>query len=342
MRLEQKDLEAAAKEGLITQEQAKKVWMYCQKAHADTPQFHFSHVLYYLGGLLAISAVTLYVTRAWDTLVGMPLFLMSSLLFIFGILLTQYFLGKKLRVPAGILSAFSLAVVPLAVYNIQVWMGFSPLEKYDYADFHYWVNWYWIPMELATVLAGLILLYFYRFSFLLFPVAIVLWYMSMDLWPLLLKLEEFSYQLHAELTMYFGLLTLITAIYVDFKFDDNKQDYAFWLYIAGVLIFWGGLTNQNSDSELSKFFYCMINVAMILVSVFLDRRVFAIFGALGVLLYLGHLAFTIFADSLSFPLVLVFLGLIIMALGVTWPRLRKKLLNYFRPYIPMKVLNRMK
>ena len=130
------------------------------------------------------------------------------------------------------------------------------------------------------------------------------------------------------------------AIYLDFKYHERK-DYAFWLYIFGVMTFWGGLTCQQSTSELSKFFYCLINIAMILISVFLNRRVFAVFGALGVLGYLGHLAFTVFEDSLGFPLVLVFLGIGIIFAATRWPRMEEKLLNYFRPYIPEKILKRM-
>ena len=59
MQLNKKDLEAAAKAGIITDQQATKVWSFFQKQHKDTPQFQFAHVLYYFGGMLAIAAVTL-------------------------------------------------------------------------------------------------------------------------------------------------------------------------------------------------------------------------------------------------------------------------------------------
>ncbi len=341
MYLERKDLEAAVKAGLMTSEQAERIWAFWQKKQEDTPQFHFSHVLYYFGGLLAISAVTLFVTRAWNTLLGLPLFILSSLLFLLGIFLSHYFLNKKLSIPAGILATFSLVLVPLATYNLQVWLGYPPTQNFTYTDFHYYVNWYWVPMELATLLVGVIMLYFYRFPFLLFPIAIALWYMSMDIWPLLFQMDNFSWSDKATLSMYYGLIVIAAALYLDFKYSDD-QDYAFWLYIIGVIIFWGGLSCQNSTSELAKFFYCLINIVMILVSVFLDRRVFAIFGALGVLVYLGHLSITIFANSLGFPIALIFLGLIIIMFATTWSRLQQKLLECFRPYIPVKILKRMR
>jgi len=292
--------------------------------------------MYYFGGLLAIFAVTLFVTQAWDQLRGIQLFVISSLLFALGCLLARHFLTKKLLIPAGIMSAFSLALIPLAVYNIQIWLGFLPNESYRYAAFHYAISWYWVPMELTTLVVGLIMLYLYDFPFLLFPISISLWYMSMDLFSLLF--HGYNYSARSSFSVLFGLFTILSAIYMDLKYD-NRKDYAYWLYIFGVMIFWGGLSLQSLNSD--KFLYCLINVAMILISVFFNRRVFAVFGALGVLGYLGHLSFSIFANSLGFPIALVFLGIIIIFAATRWPRAEKKLIEYFSPYIPQKILKRM-
>lgn len=342
MQIEQKDLQAATQAGLIKKDQADKLWAFWQVQQKDVVRFRFTHLLYYLGGLIAISAVTLYVTNAWDKVKGFPLLILAIFLFIFGLSLTHYFLNKKLRIPAGIMSAFSLAIVPLIVYNIQFLLGFEPSHALKYSDFHYWVDWYWVNMELATLLVGVIMLYFYRFSFLLFPIAVVLWYMSMDFWPLLTRMQDYSFSQQAMFSMYFGLVILLFAIYTDFKYDDEREDYAFWLYIAGVIIFWCGLTSQHSDSEVSKFFYCMINVGMLFVSTLLNRRVFAIFGVLGILAYLGHLAFDVFAESLGFPIVLVFLGVLIILAGVFFTRMESKLNQLMRPFIPDKILKKMR
>lgn len=183
------------------------------------------------------------------------------------------------------------------------------------------------------------MLYFYRFPFLLFPIAATLWYLSMDLSQFFFYLETYTWR--ATFSMYFGLIVIALAIYMDFKHSDDKHDYAFWLYIFGVMTFWGGLSCQNSDSELSKFIYCLINLFMIMVSVFLDRRVFAIFGALGILGYLSYLAFNIFNHNLGFPIALIFLGLLIIFAATRWSQAEKKLVTLFYPYIPEKVKNRM-
>lgn len=337
MNIERKDLSAATKSGLLSSEQAEKLWLFWQEQQKDTPSFKFTHLLYYLGGMIAISAVTIYVTKAWDKLQGYPLLAMSLGLLLLGFGLTHYFLKKELRIPAGIMATFSLAIVPLVVYNIQFILGYTPPKQLYYSDFHTWINWYWTIMELATLLVGIIMLYFYRFPFLLFPISIILWYMSMDLWPFLFNIKEYSFEDHATFTMLFGLVVLFIAFIIDLKSRDKREDYAFWLYIIGVLTFWGGLSSHGSNNELSKFIYCLINVLMLFAGAILNRRVFAVFGTLGILGYLSHLAFSVFADSLGFPLVLIMIGILIIFAAVFFTRMENKIKKLVKGFVLKKL-----
>lgn len=338
MHIKYEDLASAVKKKIITAKQADNLWDLWQVEQQDKPSFKLTHVLYYLGGMIAISAVTIYVTNAWDKLKGFPLLTLSFFLFLLGLWLTQYFLQRKLRIPAGIMATFSLALVPLMVYNIQFLFGMMP--NYRYADFHFWIDWYWVNMELATILVGAIMFYYYRFPFLLFPIAVVLWYMSMDLWPWFMNMNEYNLIGQARFSMFFGLLILLFTVYIDFASVNLREDYAFWLYIVGVLTFWGGLSCQNSDSELSKFFYFLINVAMLFIGPILNRRVFTIFGVLGILGYMGHLAFQVFANSLGFPIVLIIIGFLIILAAAFFTRMEKQINKFMQPFIPKKIANR--
>lgn len=339
MRIEKDDLKEAANAGLISDEQAIRLWAFWSKMQEDIPRFQLAHVMYYFGGLLAITAVTLFVTQAWESLIGLPLFVLSICLGMLGCAFTYYFINKKLLIPAGIMSTFTLVLVPLAVYNVQVWLGLIPGKNFEYSDYHYWINWYWVPIELITLLVGVVMLYIYRFPFLLFPISITLWYMSMDLYSLLFNMEGYAWR--GNFTLIFGFLYIVLAIYVDFRNNDDKKDYAFWLYIFAVLTFWSGLTYQRSDNELTQFLYCLINLGMVFTSVLLNRRVFAVFGVIGVIGYLGHLSFAVFANSLGFPIALVILGFVIIFAATHWPKIEMKLIEYLRPYIPDKILKRL-
>jgi hypothetical protein len=116
----------------------------------------------------------------------------------------------------------------------------------------------------------------------------------------------------------FGLVMMGLTYAADLR--RKQTDLAFWGYLFGLMAFWGGLTAMNSDSELGKFIYCLINLGLIGVSLILRRQTFVVFGGLGVIIYLVHLSSEVFADSLAFPFVLSFLGLGIIYLGVLYRR----------------------
>jgi hypothetical protein len=77
---------------------------------------------------------------------------------------------------------------------------------------------------------------------------------------------------------------------------------------------------MNSGGEWERFLYFLINLFLILLSVLLRRRVFVIFGGMGVIGYLGHLAYTVFSSSLLFPIALSFVGVFIIFAGVQYQK----------------------
>jgi len=99
--------------------------------------------------------------------------------------------------------------------------------------------------------------------------------------------------------------------------EPRSEDFAFWCYLFGLMAFWGGLTSMDSDSEVNRFIYLLVNIGLIAIALFLKRSAFLVFGAMGVYAYIGHLAYTVFEDSFLFPFVLAFLGLT-MILVTVW------------------------
>jgi len=142
----------------------------------------------------------------------------------------------------------------------------------------------------------------------------------MDLTPLLLRKNEFSWNERLWVSLIFGALILILSYVVDRR---TREDYAFWGYLFGLMAFWGGLSLMQSSSELNKFLYCLVNLGLMLLAIFLDRRAFLVFGALGVFGYLGHLSYEVFKDSMMFPFALSVLGLLIIFLGIKYQRNRE-------------------
>ncbi|MBI1285555.1 MAG: hypothetical protein GC183_14680 [Thiobacillus sp.] len=59
-------LEEASENGLLDEQQAVQRWTFLSERGEDTPSFRFTHVLYYLGGLFAIGAVSPLMTLGWE------------------------------------------------------------------------------------------------------------------------------------------------------------------------------------------------------------------------------------------------------------------------------------
>ena len=117
------------------------------------------------------------------------------------------------------------------------------------------------------------------------------------------------------------------------------DDFSFWGYVFGLMAFWGGLSVMDSGSELSRFLYGLINVGLVALSVILRQRVFIVFGSLGVLGYLGHLAYTVFKDSLLFPVALSLIGICVIWLGVTYQRHAHQLERIAQDRLPTALRN---
>lgn len=156
-----------------------------------------------------------------------------------------------------------------------------------------------------------------RFPFLVAPIAFTLWYLSMDLTPLLFGKLEFAWHERLWVSLWFGLAMLLVAWLIDRR---TREDYAFWLYLFGLMAFWGGLSFMGSNNELSKLFYCLINVVLMGLSLLLQRRVFMVFGTLGVFSYIGYLAQSVFRGSPLFPVALTLLGLGLIWIGLQYQR----------------------
>ncbi|KTD50176.1 membrane protein [Legionella quinlivanii] len=332
MKISGRLLQKAVEAKIIDENQANRLLEFIKIESAHEPHFDFTNVLYYLGGLIAIGAMTIFMNVSWEHYGGMGIFYVSLLYAVVGLGLAHMLAQKEFPIPAGICATFVVALTPLAIYGLQKGMGWWPDDSV-YNEFHDRIQWHWIYMEAGTLIVGIIMAWLYRYPFMIMPIAVTLWYLSMDVAALIVDPHSMDFEFRAIISMYFGLVIVLIAFWVDVR-SRHSADYAFWLYIFGVIAFWGGLTCQSSDSELSKFFYLCINLVMIIIGVVLNRKVFVIFGGIGVAFYLGHLASNVFKDSLGFPAALACIGLLIIYLGTLWHKNEDKLRIKLQSLLP--------
>lgn len=333
MRITKRDLEWAVGEGLIQPEQAERLWRALEGRPSVRPTFDLAHLAYYGGALIVISAMGWFMTEAWERFGGGGIFLISAvyaLCFALAGRIVWYRVG--LQVPGGLLFVMTVCMTPLAIYGLERLTGIWPQgDPGIYRGYHIWVKGSWFLMEVGTIAAALIMLRWIRFPFLTAPVAFSLWYMSMDLTPLLFGRNEWSWNERLWVSLWFGLAVLVVAYMVDRR---SQEDYAFWFYLFGSLAFWGGLSLMESGTEIKKALYCVINLGLMVLSVLLQRPILVVFGSLGVFGYLGHLAYRVFKDSLLFPFVLSFVGIAVILLGIQYQRHRERIERFVLSRIP--------
>lgn len=299
---------------------------------APVPRFDVAHLLWYAGALIVIGAMGLFTSLAFATWGGGALATTAVLYALLFAVIGHALWQRDLKIPGGLSIAIAVTMAPLFVFGVQEKHGWWSHEDPDnYRDFYHWIKASWLPMETATIIAGIVALLFYRFPFLIAPIAVALWFMSMDLVSWIFGKDWNSWDQRKLVSLWFGLAMLVSAWLVDVR---ARGDFAFWLHLFGLMAFWGGLTLMESDSELSKTLYCLINIGLLALGIFLQRRAYAVFGALGVTIYLHHLAEDIFQDSLLYPFALSLIGLLILGFGILYHKKQEAIGDALRKHLP--------
>lgn len=338
MEINKRDLlSAAAKEG-ITKDQAEKLWDSLASIPVISSKFDLPHVLYYIGALIVISAMGWFLGKGWEKFGGEGIMLISLAYIALYIALGSYLWHKdNLKVPGGLFITLAVCMIPLAIYGFQRYTGWWIVEKPgNYQDFYHWVKGGWFAMEAGTIIGGLVALWFFRFPFLTAPIFFSLWFMSMDITPLIYRSEHFLWDERLWVSLWFGLAIMVIAYLID---QRTREDFAFWGYFFGMLAFWFGLTLLDSNSELMRFIYCCINIVLVLLSVLLQRRVFLIFGALGIFGYIWDLFYRHFSESALFPFILGFIGCAVVFLGIFYSKNQKVIEKTILDALPKPVKN---
>jgi hypothetical protein len=333
--VDRNDLEWAAGEGLISQPQVGQLWDALLKRHAERPQFDLAHLFWYAGAVLVLIAMAWFGAEM-GTRFGAPAVLATSVAysaaFLFGG--ARLWFGQNLKVPGGLLVTLAVTMVPVAVGSLAESLGY-PLTTYlTNSGFQF-------TLEAVTIVSALAALRFFKFPFLTAPIAAALWLMSLTAVDFLFSgsgsfFGHWNQQL--TVTMLFGIAITFIGLLVDGK---REGDYSFWLYLFGVSAFWFSLTFLDSGSEMGKLIYFLINTGLMFASVLLSRRVFLVYGSIGVLYYLGHLSYTLFAGSILFPFALTLFGVGVIWAGVKYHKNQTAIDGFLLALVPAPLRDRL-
>ena len=141
------DLVAAVHGGVITKAQARALWLRWAdpalaasmtaapsdrpvaaqaSGPASGPRFTAVNTLYYFGGMLAITAMTTFMTLSWSAFGPWGLFVLSAGYLVAALKVADHLQRTGLTTPAGIVAALAVCLVPLLVWCVQNGLGLWP------------------------------------------------------------------------------------------------------------------------------------------------------------------------------------------------------------------------
>ncbi len=326
------DIRRAASQGVIRQEDAERLLEWASRGSATSPAprerrkgLNIVSVAYYFGALLMISACAWFLGDKWESLGDRGILITCLVYAAVALGIGVWLRAQGFMVAGGLLVTVAVSLTPLITYTIEHMLGFWPVgDPGKYGNYYPFIHGSWVIMELATIVAAALALRFVRFGFLVAPLAFSFWFFSMDVAALLARVDNLSWDDRKWVSVVVGLLTMGIGYGLDRTLrrgPSASEDFPFWCYLFGLMAFWGGLTAMDSGSQVSQFIYLLINVGLIGIALPLRRTTFLVFGALGSWTYVGHLAYTVFKNSIFFPFAIALFGLG-MILSTVWAQRR--------------------
>jgi len=338
LKITEDDLKCASSKNIISEQQSAALWQFLNQRTAEQPSFSLIHILYYLGALIVISAMGWFMDSSWDAFGGAGIFaIASAYAFLFiacGIKLNQH---NHLKIPAGLFITMAVCMTPLAIYGLQRWLNIWAYDDPgEYRSFYLWTKGGWFTMEIATIATGLLALRFLKFTFLIIPIALSLWFFSMDLTSIVFQADGSNPLARQWVSIAFGLCMIAASYIIDLR---SKTDFSFWGYIFGATIFWVALFLMDDANEVSRFVFFLTNISLIALSVFLHRKIFLVFGGIGVFVYFEHLASSFFENTIFFPFALSALGLALLYIAIVLNKHGAKVEAAFISILPQWLQN---
>jgi hypothetical protein len=352
MEIKRKELDAAVRAGVIDKVAADRLWNFFASREGGYGHtgFDLTNLLWYAGALIVISAMGIFSTEAFSRWGGLALTATALVYAVVFAYAGRYFMQDRgIFVLGGLLITVAVSMAPLATYGIQDAVGWwSHGEPGEYRDLFVWVRGSWVFMSLSAVAAGLIAFRLYRFPFILMIVATALWFLSMDITPWFVsewpvpgedKMLDYAHrerlpELRGVVSTLFGVGLLVIVWGIDVRM---KADFTFWLHLAAALCITGGMFFWLTDNAMEWAVLCVASVMMLLLSVFLRRGVYTVFGGIGVASYLGYLAFDLFDDVIVFSFALTAVGVTVMYLGYIYYRHQADLQAWLERILPPSI-----
>ncbi len=324
-------LDQAVEQGLLQESQVDPLLNFLNEHNASTSAT--TNVFYYLGGGLAVIALMLLLGLSFDRYSGVGLMIVAGISMALAAIPVVTMKDMHKGRPASLFALLIVLLVPVLVYGAQHVLGWWP-EGLSFFDSYQKGLRLILGVEVVTLACAILLLCLCRYTLLVLPVVVLVWLIAVSGVDLFYGDARQWYTPYLT-TQWVGLAMLGAAFVVDTKLSETK-DYAFWVYIAGAVFFWGGFTFNYFNGGMSAHFYFAINLVLIALGTVLGRKVCVLAGAFGAFVYVMYLA-DYFVQGWLFMAILALVGVIIIGVGIFWQQHEQTIGHFARKGLPQSL-----
>lgn len=319
-------VDEAVARGLITAGQASALRDIALETRDDgalevARGFNWVTVAYGVGALLVVFACAWFLAERWLALgAGGVLAVVVAYAIVAGVG-ARWLDRTGFPEAAGIAALIAVSLTPVAVWSLESLSGWWPAETWGqpyYPAYRAAEASRLLVAELATVLAGLLVLRTRRYTAVMFAIGAALlgvvihgriatgvaFAPVMDRWSLLTG----------------ALLLCATADAVDRRSDRTANDLAFPLWMVGLVAVSAAVLSFWPTAGALHHLVPLWAALAIALALAMHRRTHLVFGILWLFLYLFWLAADVFRSTSYFPLVLAALGGLLLAVTVLMQR----------------------
>ncbi len=313
-------------EGLVTGEQAAHIRERISvpesttlpaSARLVTKPLDVITIAYYFGGFLTLFAFTYFIVMNWASFGEIGQFLISifSVVAIAGAGLLLRRTGLVLG--GNMLIFVATGIVSWAAYNFARMVGIWPpapsaFGSYAaYEAYQLMLRPLWVGLEVISVVVAVAAIWLTRFPPIAFVIVFWSWYLALDVTRLFAQSTLAGYgNLEQAVTIIYGVGLLAVGVFLQRR---TSQDYCDWFYVVGHLAIFINATMLilNTDVVVGLIFLPLYFVFLV-ASVWLQQRIFLVFGAVSFHFYILYLVYKTFYSSANFALILALVGVMII------------------------------
>jgi hypothetical protein len=337
MRFSERDLDRWVEKGVISAGQRQAI-VADLSSRPPVPRLDLTTLLYYGGGLLVLLAYSIFLGLQWEAMNSGARVAISAASLVFFVAISQVLISSgRFRLPGELLQVAAVAIVPLLASALLEAVGWWPHEP-DYNVIDYNVAWHqyaedmiWARIALGgvTLLAAAAAFASSRSPFVLIAAFAALTSLLLDSTIQVRPPNEFDnydWGVGQSLTIAaVGTAALAGGV---LSRGRTERDYSTWLYVFGIAALAVGLGVQALGDDRNEAVWGSAwmgtSVALLVLSLVLQERLFAVAGLSGIFAYFAKLVFDVF-ESANAALALVVLGLIVLGVGMLYQRYNERL-----------------